>query len=281
MSAATTSISSSIWSFSIANNLEAKVRDFADTTGNGSKKVKLLDQLNLNGSYNFLADSLKLSNIGVTMSTSIFGKLSVSANANFDPYAINERGQKINKFNVQVDPAHLMRLTNASASMSYSLTGKGSMNGDDGRNGAATDYYQRIYYHPVTGEYIPGGWLYYTNPNSPWSLNFSYSFSYSKSYAYTNEQLTVKNRYTQTLSLSGNLKLTPKLAITASSGFDLMALKITTTQFSATYDLHCFNIAVSWVPTGQWKSYSFRIAANSSTLSDLLRFKKSSSYWDN
>ncbi len=268
-------------SFSIANNLEAKVRDFADTTGNGSKKVKLLDQLNLNGSYNFLADSLKLSNIGVTMSTSIFGKLSVSANANFDPYAINERGQKINKFNVQVDPAHLMRLTNASASMSYSLTGKGSMNGDDGRNGAATDYYQRIYYHPVTGEYIPGGWLYYTNPNSPWSLNFSYSFSYSKSYAYTNEQLTVKNRYTQTLSLSGNLKLTPKLAITASSGFDLMALKITTTQFSATYDLHCFNIAVSWVPTGQWKSYSFRIAANSSTLSDLLRFKKSSSYWDN
>ena len=148
-------------------------------------------------------------------------------------------------------------------------------------HGQCLHAYKLGFIHPVTGEYIPGGWLYYTNPNSPWSLNFSYSFSYSKSYAYTNEQLTVKNRYTQTLSLSGNLKLTPKLAITASSGFDLMALKITTTQFSATYDLHCFNIAVSWVPTGQWKSYSFRIAANSSTLSDLLRFKKSSSYWDN
>lgn len=277
-------------SFSIANNLEAKVRDFADTTGTGSKKVKLLDQLNFNGSYNFLADSLNLSNISMSMSTSIFGKLSISASAQFDPYAINEKGQKINKFNVLVDPAHPLRLTNASASMSYSISGKGAINGNDGSSGSSgsngsggspADYYQRIYNHPITGEYIPGGWLYYTNPNSPWSLNFSYSFSYGKTYAYTNEQLSVKNRFTQTLSVSGNLKLTPKMALTASSGFDLMALKITTTQFSATYDLHCFNISVSWVPTGTWKSYSFRIAANASTLSDVLRFKKSSSYWDN
>jgi hypothetical protein len=64
-------------------------------------------------------------------------------------------------------------------------------------------------------------------------------------------------------------------------GFDIMAMRITTTQISASYDLHCFNIAVSWVPTGQWKSYSFRIAANASALADLLRFKKSSSYMDN
>ena len=268
-------------SISIGNNLEAKVRDFADTTGTGSKKVKILDQLNFNTSYNFLADSLRMNNIGVTMSTSIFEKMSISANANFDPYAIDEKGQRINKFNVTVDPAHPLRLMNASISTSYSFSGEGTVKGNDGSEGASSNGYTRIYYHPVTGEYIPGGWLYYTNPNSPWSINFSYSFNYNKSYAYVNEQLTVKNRFTQTLSLSGNLKLTPKMALNASSGIDLMAMKITTTQFSATYDLHCFNISVSWVPTGTWKSYSFRIAANASTLADVLRFKKSSSYWDN
>ncbi|MDO5443795.1 MAG: putative LPS assembly protein LptD, partial [Bacteroidia bacterium] len=267
-------------SLSIGNNLEAKVRDYADTTGKGYKKVKLIDQLNLNTSYNFLADSLNMSNVGVSMSTSIFGKLSFSANANFDPYAVDDHGRKYNKFNVLVDPAHPLRLTNASASMSCSWNGDGAINGNDGGAGAA-DYYKRIYYHPVTGEYIPGGWLYYTNPKSPWSLNFSYSFNYSKNYQYTNNQLVVKNNYTQTVNLSGNLKLTPKMALTANSGFDLMALKITTTQFSATYDLHCFNISVSWVPTGTWKSYSFRIAANASTLADVLKFHKSSSYWDN
>jgi lipopolysaccharide assembly outer membrane protein LptD (OstA) len=276
-------------SLSISNNLEAKVRDLRDTTGTGVKKVKLIDNLNLNTSYNFLADSLKMSNIGISMSTNIFGKVGINANANFDPYAVDERGRKINKFNIAEHGWRKpLRLTNASASMSYSISGKGTINGNDGTrvdgssggSMASAEFYKRIYYHPVTGEYIPGGWLYYTNPDVPWSVNFNYSFNYSKSYQYTNEQLIVNNRFTQTLGLSGNVKLTPKMNINLSTGFDLMAMKMTTTQLSASYDLHCFNINVSWVPSGKWQSWSFRIAANAAALADLLRFKKSTSYWD-
>ena len=277
-------------SVSIGNNLEAKVRDLRDTTGTGSKKVKILDQLNFNGSYNFLADSLKMSNIGVSASTNLFNKINLSGNLNFDPYAVNERGQRINKYNL-VAKGIPLRLTNASLSASISFNGKGAINGNDGRKsdsggrgssgGGDANSYQRIYYHPITGEYIPGGYLYYMNPNAPWSLSFGYSFSYAKSYQYTNNQLLENKRFTQTVNANGNIKLTPRMSITASSGFDIMAMRITTTQISANYDLHCFNIAVSWVPTGQWKSYSFRIAANASALADLLRFKKSSSYMDN
>jgi len=279
-------------SFSLGNNFEAKVRDLQDTTGKGSKKVKLIDQLNFNTGYNFLADSLNMSNIGVTMSTSIFEKLGISANANFDPYAIlldknNPSGRKINRFAIQ-EGQGLMRLTNASVSMSYSLSGEGAIKGNDGSGegqssggSGAASYYQRIYYHPMTGEYIPGGWLYYTNPNVPWSINFNYSFSYNKAYQFSNGQQITKNNFTQTLGLTGNVKLTPRLALNMTTNFDLMAMKMSTTQISATYDLHCFNIAVSWIPTGQWESWSFRIAANAAALADLLRFKKSSSYWDN
>lgn len=121
------------------------------------------------------------------------------------------------------------------------------------------------------------------NPNAPWSLSFNYSFSYSKSYSYqaTTQELITKRNFTQTLSINGNVKLTPRLSIQANSGFDFMAMKFTSTQFSATYDLHCFNISVSWVPMGMYKSYSFRIAANAAALADLLRFKKSDSYMDN
>ena len=64
------------------------------------------------------------------------------------------------------------------------------------------------------------------------------------------------------------------------TGFDLTKMELSTTQISATYDLHCFAISVSWVPTGQWESWSFRIAAKASALSDILQFKKSASYWD-
>ena len=100
-------------------------------------------------------------------------------------------------------------------------------------------------------------------------------------YQSATKELITNNKFTQTLNLSGNVKLTPRMSIQATSGFDIMAMKMTTTQISASYDLHCFNIAVTWVPTGQWQSYSFRIAANASALADLLRFKKSSSYMDN
>ena len=275
---------SATMNISIGNNLEAKVRDLRDTTGTGTKKVKLLDQLTINTGYNFLADSMKMNNVGVSASTNLLNKINLSGNLNFDPYAINERGQRINKFEITKSGLPL-RLTNASLSASISFSGKGALDGNDGTKGGNSDAnsYQRIYYHPVTGEYIPGGYVYYMNPNAPWSVNVSYSFNYAKTYTYqqTTQELVTNKRFTQTVNLSGNIKLTPRMAIQATSGFDIMAMKMTTTQFSATYDLHCFNIAVSWVPMGMWKSYSFRIAANASALADLLRYKKSDSYMDN
>lgn len=275
-------------SFSLGNNFEAKVRDLKDTTGTGTKKIKLIDQLNFSTGYNFLADSLRMNNVGVTMSTSVFGKLGISMNANFDPYAIhvdqsNPSGKRINRFAIQ-DGQGLLRMTNASMSLSYSLSGEGKINGNDGSKqagGNPADHYTRIYYHPVTGEYIPGGWLYYMNPNVPWSVNFNYSFSYRKSYQYSNGQAIENKNFTQTLGISGNVKLTPRLSMQMSTNFDIMALKISSTQLTASYDLHCFNINVSWIPNGKWESWSFRIQANAAALADLLKYKKSSSFWDN
>jgi hypothetical protein len=274
--------------FSLGNNFEAKVRDIKDTTGTGSKKIKLIDQLNFSTGYNFLADSLKMNNVGVTFSTSVFGKLGINANTNLDPYAIlvdksNPSGRRINRFAI-TEGQGLLRMNTASVSLSYSLSGEGKIDGNDGTKqagGNPADHYTRIYYHPITGEYIPGGWLYYTNPNVPWSVNFNYSYSYRKAYQFSNDQVITKNTHTQTLGVSGNVKLTPRLSLNLTTNFDLMALKMSTTQLSATYDLHCFNINVSWIPTGQWESWSFRIQANAAALADLLRFKKSSSYWDN
>ena len=277
-------------SLSIGNNVEAKVRDLQDTTGTGTKKIKLIDNLSLSTGYNFLADSLNMNDISLSLSTSVFGKLGVNASARLSPYAVVPTGERtyatINKFNGSVygwDKP--LRLTSANISLSYSFSGEGKINGNDGSSGSSgegnTTNYTKVYYHPVTGEYIPGGWLYYTNPNSPWSVNISYSFSYSRSYSTASYQLLTNHRFTQAISLSGNVKITPALAINLTTGFDLMAMKMTTTQLSATYDLHCFNISVSWVPTGTWKSWTFRIAANASALADLLRFKKSNSYWDN
>ena len=274
-------------SFSLGNNLEAKVRDYADTTGKGTKKIKLIDQLTLNTSYNFLADSLNLAPLNVSMSTNLFNKVNISASMSWNPYAIGKDNREINRFAIASGQG-LLRMNTFSASASYSITGEGKINGNDGSKEASgakggADSYQRVYYHPVTGEFIPEGWLYYTNPSAPWSINLSASFSMRRQYTFNREmdKLTHKDNITASLNASGNIRLTPKMNINISSGYDFVAKQITTTQISATYDLHCFNISVSWVPMGTWKSYSFRIAANASALADLLKFRKSDSYWDN
>jgi lipopolysaccharide assembly outer membrane protein LptD (OstA) len=290
--------------FSLMNNFEGKVADPQDTTGGGFKVIKLIDNLSLSGNYNLLADSLKLSNISATMSTTVFGKLSVNANANLDPYAIDEKGNKINTFNiVKKGGLNFARLMNASMSFSYQFSGEGkgggggsapaqnndSNQGNTSGNTSKSDFggvkteeilYKRIYYHPVTGEYIPGGWVYYLEPDIPWSVNINYSMSYSKSYSYASSLLTTKNNYIQTLGFGFQLRPTKALNFNLNSGYDISNKKLTTTQLSATYDLHCFVITFSWIPQGQWQSWSFRINAKASALADLLQFKKNASYWD-
>ena len=83
-----------------------------------------------------------------------------------------------------------------------------------------------------------------------------------------------------TLGVSAQMRLTPALNFNLNTGFDLTKMKMTTTQLSASYDLHCFIISVSWIPNGQWESWSFRIAAKASALADLLQYKKNASFWD-
>lgn len=278
---------------SIGNNLEAKVRDKADTSGKGERKIKLIDQLNISTNYNFLADSLKLSNINMNLSTSMFGKLAINASATFDPYAIDYKGQKINTLNiVQEGGFKLARLASASMGTSYTFSGEGKSRwgsdyvpkgqgaGHKTTTEKAPPAYQRYYYDPETNAYIPGGWVYYTDPSVPWSVNFNLNYNYSRSYQYSNEQLLKKNTNSMTLGISSQIKLTEALNFNISTNFDLTKMKLSTTQLSGSYDLHCFMISFSWIPNGKWESWSFRINAKASALADLLQYKKNASYWD-
>ena len=56
------------------NNLEMKI------TKNGEeKKIKLIENLSISGSYNNALDSLQMSNIYVNMRTKIFEKINIKA----------------------------------------------------------------------------------------------------------------------------------------------------------------------------------------------------------
>ncbi len=259
--------------FSLGNNLEMKVANKKDTTNGGETKLKIIDNLSLSGSYNFLADSMNLSTIGVSLSTNILGKVAVNANATLDPYAVSQ-GHRINKFALSADQG-LMRLTTAGFSFGYQFKGgeKGFKN-----NPPTLDGVRR--YDPETGDYLYTEYLFYQDFSAPWSFGFNYSFTYNVGYTKTaNNEWIKQHNYIQSLGFNGQVKLTKEFDLSATSGFDFKNMQLTTTTFNIHYDMHCFEFAVGWTPFGQYQSWNFRFNAKSSMLADLLKYDKRTNYY--
>ncbi len=266
-------ISNSI-NMSIANNLEAKVRN-KDTTNadEKSKKIILLNNLNFSTSYNMAADSLKWSPVGVNAGTNLFNnKLSINANATLDPYAIDVDGKKINTFNFN-NGGSLFRLTSAGMSMNYALAG----GGDKKEKTAQEKNKQANNSDGIFGENITTSNQQPANEQSadekvkttklfqysiPWTLNLAYSLNYSNS----NRQQEISSN---SLMFSGDVELTPKWKVGFSSGYDFKNTGFTYTQLRFSRDLDSWKLNFNWVPFGDRQSYFFFIGIKSAMLSDL------------
>ena len=113
----------------------------------------------------------------------------------------------------------------------------------------------------------------------PWSFSISYGVSMRED---TQAQIDVNRmRYpyklTHTLNFSGNIQIASGWNITWSSGYDFNYKKLSMTTASVSRDLHCFSMSCSMV-LAPYTSYNFSFSANSSTLADVLKWRKQSSY---
>ena len=242
--------------FSLNNNLEAKVSNPKDTTGE-MKKVKLLESLTFNTSYNMLADSLNWSPVNVNGRTTI-GKLNLIFNATFDPYAYDMdstgRGYRVNAFQF-TRSNQVARITSAGLSSSVRF----SADGVGGEDKNADNF---LYGYPHA----------YVDFSVPWSLSLNYTLNYTKLY----DEPVI----TQSLGVRGDLKLTEKWKVTFGSGYDFVNQKMTYTNIEIHRDLHCWEMSLAVVPFGSRKSYSFQINVKSSLLQDL-KLQRKQNWVDN
>lgn len=248
--------------FSLDNNLEMKVKNYADTTGeNPTKKIKLIESLKLSTSYNIFADSLNFSNISLSARTKLFNTVTINVSGTIDPYKITAQGVRINKYNGGVG-----RLTRLSATASFSLSA------DKGKNKEAKN------------EMLNGHYDDYMDFDVPWSFNFNYSFNLNRSYSKNNAEGAtkplVKNTITQIVNVSGDVSLTEKWKVGFSSGYDIKNHKITSTSFNISRNLHCWGMTFNCIPFGTHQSYNFQINVSSSILRDL-KLTKRDSWYDN
>ena len=256
-------------SFSLNNNLEAKVLEVNDTIAKKDdklqfKKVKIID-LTAATSYNMIADSFKLSPIGLSARTTIKG-INVNMGANLDPYQVNAKGDRIDKYvwNQKSGLGKLGRLT--SANLSFGL------NFDSKKEKQQSPNEKQEQEKP--GQVNEEGEE-YLEFKMPWSFRFDYSFTYANSY-----KPNTKPTIYQSLNMGGRLSLTEKWQMNATTNFDIQKMKFSFTTVNVTRTLHCWSMAFNFVPFGDRKSYSFTLSASSAMLRDL-KVSKQSSWRDN
>jgi hypothetical protein len=267
--------------FSLRNNIEAKMRSKVDTIDE-LEKVTILDNFNLSTNYNlFHTDTLTpaWSPISFNGSTRIFKeKLSLNFRGSMDPFGYDETRSRTREtyFSQTGKP---VRLTNASISAGFRLQSKkentGSKRGQEDldrqsqlNNESMVGEDEMGYYDPNVEEFYGD----YVDFDIPWSLRVDYSFSYNK----PRDEASI----VQTIRTSGDFSLTPNWKIGFNAGYDIDKKKFTTTNLSIYRDLHCWEMRISVVPFGNYKSYNFQINAKSSILQDL-KYSKRKPWYDN
>jgi len=262
---------------SLNNNVEAKVVD-KESEENELKKVVILNNLNFSTSYNLAADSLRLSPLRMNGGTQLFkNKMNVNFGATFDPYALDENNNRIDKFQIN-DGGGLFRLTSANLTFNYAFSSDNSdkdsersqaaidesvRNGgrDDDLFGRAmdtsTEEFSKV--DKEKKEKVPDN-LY--NYKIPWSLRMAYAVNY-------NNTVGQNEISSHSLMFSGDIELSPKWSAGISSGYDFKNQGITYTQLRFERDLLSWRMNFSWIPFSTNKSWNFFIGIKSGMLSDI------------
>ena len=247
--------------FNLLNNIEMKVRDKSDTSG--SKKVTIFENLGFSSNYDLNADSLNWAPISISGRTRIGSLFNIQFNSTLDPYGLDSSGRKINT-TWQNQEGKLLRLTSGSLALNFNLRGgdkKDKKTPEKKSDYGTEEQLENINAHPEQ----------YIDFSIPWSLNVGYNIRYNKP--------SFKESITQTLNFSGDLSITPKWKVAFTSGWDFERKDFTYTSVSINRDLHCWELAINWVPYGPRQSYMITLNVKSPVLQDL-KLNRRRDYYD-
>ena len=242
--------------YSIINNLEMKVRSKKDTI-NGFQKIKIFENLSINGSYNMLAPEYNWSFIKLNARTNLLSNIDLVYYANFDPYSLNENSLRTNKLAWDVNKK-LMRLTDASLALNFRFNSK-STNGNK-----ITQKNNLPELNSLSGMYAE-----YVDFSIPWSLSMYFNINYLRPYRTFVNQVIRDPSYDPSLTFNGDFSLTPKWKIGFNSGYDFKLKDLSYTTLNLYRDLHCWEVRLNMTPIGVNKSYMITIGVKPGSLQDL------------
>lgn len=291
-------------SFDLGNNVEMKVKSDKDSTG--MKKVSIIDELGLSMSYNMAAKEKPLSDLNMRIRLKWWKNYTFNLNARFASYAyeLDEKGRPYEGNHTEWGMGRFGRFQGMSQNISYTLTpeklkklftGSHDDEDEDEQNkndteGRDTDIESNIDDNMIEGqrgakkktkagkaETDDDGYMAF---KLPWSITFGYGITMSENKdinKFNYKTMRYPYKFTQTLNVSGNVRISDGWNISFSSGYDFENHAMSMTTASLQRDLHCFNMSCS-VVLAPYTSYNFTFRANAATLTDALKYDKRSGY---
>lgn len=290
-------------SFSLGNNLEMKVKSDKDSTG--VKRISLIDDLAINMSYNMAAKTRPWSDLGMNIRLKWWKNYTFNMNAVFATYAyeLDDQGRPYVGTHTEWGKGRFGRFQGMSQNISYTLTpeklsklfGGGGSRDDDKRHagngddeGVDTDIESNVDEVMERGKHNArkekskastdeDGYMAFS---MPWSLTFGYGVTMRESNdinKFNYKKMRYPYKFSQTLNVSGNIRISDGWNISFSSGYDFESHEISMTTASLQRDLHCFNMSCE-VVLAPYTSYNFTFRCNAATLTDALKYDKRSGY---
>ena len=280
-------------SFSVDNNIEMKMKSDKDTTG--YKKISLIDQLGASLSYDVA--NKRWSDLSMNLRLKLTKSYTFNMNASFATYAyeFDENGNVVVGDRTEWSYGRFGRFQGYSGSFSYTLNNdtfkklfgkkeedeknkdnKGKEENEDEETEEETEEQNNNSNMRKTekASVDSDGYLAF---KLPWSVSLSYSYSIREDRSKDINIKTMRYPYslTHSLNVSGNFKIGSRWNMTYSTGYDFTSKEMSMTTLNITRDLHCFNMSCGLV-FGPFTSYNFSIRANSSMLTDALKWDQRS-----
>lgn len=291
-------------SFGLSNNLEMKVKSDKDSTG--MKKISLIDELGLRMSYNMADKERPWSDLSMDIRLKWWKNYTFNMAAVFATYAyeLDKDGRPYVGTHTEWGKGRFGRFQGTSQNISFTLTpeklkklfGHGDDEDDKDKRkknrkddeGVDTDIESNVDDDMIEGQRgakKSGGGKAETDEDGymkfkmPWSLTFGYGITMRENTQgkFNTKTMRYPYKFTQTLNVSGNLRISDGWNISFSSGYDFEFHKMSMTTASLQRDLHCFNMSCQ-VVLAPYTSYNFTFRCNAATLTDALKYDKRSGY---
>lgn len=266
-------------SFGLDNHIEIKVRSKSDTSSAGIKKVTIIDGFGITGSYNYLADSFKLSPLTMYFRSTLFKNINITGGATLDPYQVNNIGVDVNKYAWSGKKFSVGRITNGNLAISTSFKSAPTDQKLADQQAAATS--DQI---PMTMEeqqaqmnYVRQNPGQFANFNIPWSLNLSFAFNFvnAENANYTGFSTSI----TSSINWSGDFNLTPQWKVGLNGYYDVKNGDMQSLTASISRDLHCWQMSINVTPVGYTHLFSITINPKAAILEDL-RINRTRYFYD-